>query len=422
MKKLFSVLVLVFSVLAVSCQSGGESIEDGEFSAIKFVSQDGKAYASNNGLVEESRVVLNFIVTPTSAIANITKNWKKGISCSVVCDNTSLQLPILNYRSSTGMGIISLTISCSTLPEAFFKESAEAIVNVSVSDGEVTVVSDPILLLLGEFVEEYNSLQVYPRENEVKVMSFNVRVESSEVDSSNNWSNRKAACVALIKEHQPCLIGFQEAKFNSQWSYFKEQLKDEYDGWGVNRDTGKESGSGEVMGILYNKSRIEKIEGGTFWLSETPDKCSYGWDAACRRTATWGVFRHKATDKCFLYVNTHLDHQGTTARIKGVEQLANFFGRYSSYAGILSGDMNIESTHDAFKVLAPIMNNTRDVAPKGRTDTHTTYNAYTTSSQSIIDHIYCSKSMQVIEYHTVSENYGVKFVSDHYPIYAIISL
>ena len=422
MKKLLSIFLLFLSILVVGCQGGDTPVEEGKFSEIKFVSQDGNAYASNNGVVEDSRVVMNFTVTSTSAIANITKNWKKGIVCNAVCDNTSLQLPILNYRSSTGTGIISLTISCSTLPEAFFKESAVATVEISVSDGQTTIVSDPISLLLGEFVVEYNSLQVYPREGEIKVMSFNVRVESSEVDSSNNWSNRKAACVALIREHQPCLIGFQEAKFSSQWSYFKEQLKDEYDGWGLNRDTGKESGTGEVMGILYNKSKIEKVEGGTFWLSETPDKCSYGWDAACRRTATWGVFRHKATDKCFLYVNTHLDHQGTTARIKGVEQLANFFGRYSSYVGILSGDMNIESTHSAFKVLTPIMNNTRDVAPKGRTDNHTTYNAYTTSSQSIIDHIYCSKSLQVVEYHTVSENYGVKFVSDHYPIYAIIAL
>lgn len=30
--------------------------------------------------------------------------------------------------------------------------------------------------------------------------------------------------------------------------------------------------------------------------------------------------------------------------------------------------------------------------------------------------------MNVLEYHTVNENYGVDFISDHYPIYAIIKL
>ena len=177
------------------------------------------------------------------------------------------------------------------------------------------------------------------------------------------------------------------------------------------------------MGILYNKSKVEKIDGGTFWLSETPDKCSIGWDAACMRTATWGIFKHLASNRYFLYVNTHLDHKGSEARIKGLEQLAAFFEKHSSYPAILSGDMNVEATHEAFKVLtSSLMNNTRDVAPKDHTDRNTTFNGYTASKMSIIDHIYCSKILQVAEYHTVNENYGVPYISDHYPVYAIIKM
>ena len=88
----------------------------------------------------------------------------------------------------------------------------------------------------------------------------------------------------------------------------------------------------------------------------------------------------------------------------------------------LSGDMNVESTHSAFGVLSSFMSNTRDVAPKDHTDKNTTYNAYSDSKYSVIDHIYCTKTLKVVEYHTVNENYGVPYVSDHYPIYAIIKL
>ena len=43
--------------------------------------------------------------------------------------------------------------------------------------------------------------------------------------------------------------------------------------------------------------------------------------------------------------------------------------------------------------------------------------------KNIIDHIYCSNYLRVVEYHTVSEKYNnVNYVSDHYPIYAIIEL
>ena len=51
-----------------------------------------------------------------------------------------------------------------------------------------------------------------------------------------------------------------------------------------------------------------------------------------------------------------------------------------------------------------------------------TYNGYITTKDVVIDHIYCSNYLEVVEYHTINENYGVPFVSDHYPIYAIIKL
>lgn len=395
--------------------------------SIAFESQQADGSAVVNGRGDTSQLVLDLAVAPKECVPEISKSWRSAISCEVTYTSLQgaqpVQMAVVGYKANVKSGVISVTFSGKSLSDAFFAgtQGAQAVVRVTLGDKSVT--SEPIKLVVGEETEDLNGLQKYAKEYEVKVLSFNVRLDTSETDPNNNWPKRKAACVELIKNQRPCLVGFQEAKYTSQWLYLKEQLQDDYDGWGVDRDTGKESGSGEVMGILYNKSKLQKIDGGTFWLSETSDVCSIGWDAACKRTATWGIFKHLATNRYFLYVNTHLDHKGTEARVKGLEQLAAFFQKHSTYMSILSGDMNVESTHEAFKVLtSSMMNNTRNVAPTGHTDSNTTYNAYSTTKMSIIDHIYCSKSMQVVEYHTINENYGVPYVSDHYPIYAIIKL
>lgn len=261
-------------------------------------------------------------------------------------------------------------------------------------------------------------------EDEIKVMSFNVRTDSS-LDGTNGWSYRKSACVALIKDQRPTIIGFQEAQFTLQWSYLKEQLKDDYAGFGVSRTTGKESGTGECMGIMYDKNVVEKLDGGTFWLSETPNEPSKGWDSAYTRSSTWGLFKHKPTGKTFFYINTHLDHEGNAARIEGMKLIAKRFEPYKdSYPIFLTGDMNADMTHEAMQAVKDFMWNTRIYAPTDLTDFKGTYNGWSANaSNKLIDHIYCRKGAKVVEYHTITEKYGsAKFVSDHYPIYAIVKL
>lgn len=263
----------------------------------------------------------------------------------------------------------------------------------------------------------------YAADDELKIMSFNVRTKTDGDTEHKAWDNRKDACVALIKDQMPSVIGFQEADYTSQWKYIKDQLSKDYAGYGVNRDDGKESGSGETMGILYNKSTVKKLDGGTFWLSETPNIPSKGFGANYKRNATWGLFEHKPSGIKFYYINTHLDHQVAEAQIEGMKLISQHFDEYrDSHPVFLTGDLNIKADNVALDVIESYMNNAREAAPEGLTDFNTTYNGYVTTKNSIIDHIYCSNYLKVVEYHTINEDYGVPFVSDHYPIYAIIKL
>lgn len=267
------------------------------------------------------------------------------------------------------------------------------------------------------------SFKKYAGSDEIKIMSFNVRTKTSETDPANNWDNRKAACVELIKDQRPSVIGFQEAQYTLQWSYLKEQLASIYDGYGVNRDTGDESGKGEVMGILYDKNTVEKIDGGTFWLSETPNTPSKGFGANYSRNATWGLFKHIPSGKTFYYINTHLDHQVANAQIEGMKLISQHFEKYKeSYPVFLTGDLNITAANVALDPIESYMYNARYAAPSSYSDFKNTYNGWKVGGKGIIDHIYCSNNLRVVEYHTIDDDYGVPFVSDHYPIYAIVKL
>ncbi len=268
------------------------------------------------------------------------------------------------------------------------------------------------------------AFKMYADASEIKIMSFNVRTTLTESNTANNWDNRKEACVAMVKEHQPSLLGVQEAKFNAHWTYLKEQLAGDYSGYGVSRDTGKESGSGETMGILYNKRVIQKLDGGTFWLSETPDVPSKGFGANYSRCATWGLFKHRSSGVKFYYINTHIDHQSKTAQVEGMKLISKFFEKYKEeYPLFITADFNMTSDNVAMDPIEAYMYNTREVAPEALTDYNTTYNGFVTGKNSIIDHIYCSNYLKVLEYHTINEQYGdVQFISDHYPIYSIMKI
>ena len=274
-----------------------------------------------------------------------------------------------------------------------------------------------------EFVPSFTPR--YAAASEIKVMSFNVRLKTTEDNPANEWSNRESACITMIKHQQPTIFGVQEAKYTSQYMVLKEALAATYDTYGLNRDSGEASGDGETMAIFYDKSKIKCSEGGTFWLSDTPDVCSKGWDGACNRTATWGLFEHIATGKTFCYINTHLDHKGAEAKMNGPKVIMEHFKTYNPdgiYPQFLTGDMNLSADHEALDVFEETMVNTRTAAPSNRTDNSATSNGWKKTSKSIIDHIFCSKDMEVMEYHTVNEDYGVEFISDHYPIYAIIKM
>ena len=279
--------------------------------------------------------------------------------------------------------------------------------------------------------EPTSKYKKYAGDTELKIMSFNIRTKTDNDKGINHWDNRKAACIELIRDHKPTIMGVQEAQYNSQWTYLKDQLKvDGYDGYGVNRSNGEESGNGEVVGIFWNTDVVKKIEVGTFWLSETPNEPSISWGMSMKRTATWGLFEHIPTGKKFFYLNTHLPlandklDDPELAKKEGMKLIAKKLKEYEKkYSIYLTGDFNVLATDEPMDAIKDFMRNARMYAYP--TDSYgTTNNNFTSNaSKKTIDHIYYRKDLKAEEYYTIRDPYlGVTYVSDHYPIYAIVTI
>ncbi len=264
------------------------------------------------------------------------------------------------------------------------------------------------------------------QDDELKVISFNIRYNSwNNIDGDNGWPYRKAAVVKMIDEECPAAMGLQEALID-QLQYLDSCLP-QYRRIGVGRDDGKEAG--EFMAIYYDTARLEMLADTTRWLSETPEVPSKYEGAGCYRTVTVARFRDRQSGKEFAYLNTHLDHVSDDARAYGAWVIAHTVAtelnkeRTGGIPVIVGGDMN---TTDDSSEYHPFAFFRRVGLQDARTLTDSTscaitYNAYGQAEGSVIDH-FLVRNAQVLRFRTLDGDYGVPYISDHYPIEITVRL
>ena len=249
----------------------------------------------------------------------------------------------------------------------------------------------------------------------IMVMSYNVRYGTAP-DGDHVWDNRKDAACAMINDQRPAVMGVQEA-LDFQLTYFQEHCPG-YKYVGVGREDGLHRG--EHMAVFYDTERVELKEWGTYWLSETPFVPSKGWDAVCRRTATWALMKDKISGQSFFFVNTHLDHKGEEARKKGLMLLVERIGAMNpdGYPMLLVGDMNVFPDDPCLDELRTLMLDARQAAVV--TDTDQTWHDWgKVSGNPPIDYIFYAGFDRCDRFAVVRQPYeGVPYVSDHFPVTA----
>lgn len=260
----------------------------------------------------------------------------------------------------------------------------------------------------------------------VKVMSFNLRYATAP-DGANHWVKRRDLLFATITNYGPDLLGTQET-LALQRDWLRERLPG-YEVWAAGRDDGQDRG--EMAALFYRKERFEKVAGGHFWLSPTPDQVgSRGWDAALPRVATWVKLRDRQRPNTspVLFLNTHFDHRGASARLESARLLrAQLATLGKDCALIITGDFNTAEGSPPYAALfdptlQPLLRDTFRVFQPQKGADEGTFNGFKPAATTgpRIDWIGCSADWQVTRAAIDRTAKDGHTPSDHFPVTATL--
>lgn len=296
--------------------------------------------------------------------------------------------------------------------------------------------------------------QTQETETVVSVMSSNIRYVESDTGEMA-WEYRRAAYINMMNDVKPDVVGYQEVNVldNGQTADLQAAFGDKYEffrlypGTGPKGETIPSNGTGQVM-IMWLKAKYELLKTGYFWLGEYPDdpgksRNPFGASDAHIRTALWVKLRDKASKKEFFVLNTHLPYDPTNndayldpvtgqyyrnieERKKCVEQIIKMVKTFAEREDtvFVVGDMNSSINSETLKVsLAPFFNYMSSAIDEADvSDGAISFNGWKDTSKSHIDYIFY-RWAKALEYRTIkSRNYGVYYISDHYPIVCTFSL
>jgi len=263
----------------------------------------------------------------------------------------------------------------------------------------------------------FMALSMFSFAQTLNVLTYNIRLDVA-VDGENAWPLRKEFLTSQIQFYEPDIFGIQEAKPN-QVIDISDALS-QYSCVGIGRDG---EGKGESSNIYYKKGRFILKETNTFWLSETPNKISKGWDAAFNRVCTYALLKDKKTRKNIWVFNTHLDHIGEEARTKGIQLILSKIVELNTknFPVIFMGDFNSEPTSERIIALKKAMNDARDISREKPFGPKGTFNGFIHHEpvNLLIDYIFISKdsALKVNKYAVLSDSKDLKYPSDHLPVY-----
>jgi len=266
-----------------------------------------------------------------------------------------------------------------------------------------------ILILSGLFFV-FNSCSNSPEK--INIMTYNIRLDT-EADGINMWDNRKEGIISIIKEEDVDILGIQEG-LPSQIEYLSKEL-DGYSMIGEGRDGGN---NGEYSAIYYRNKKMNLIETETFWLSETPEMPSIGWDAAINRIVTLGIFKIKKSKKELIVYNTHFDHIGKIAREKSVGVILNHIKEndFQNRPLIVMGDFNLSPEDLPIELLSKELNDSFKLFPVK--NPVGTFNGFDLDSKLLdrIDYIF-TKNIKITNYKHLNKKLpSGLWPSDHLPI------
>lgn len=247
------------------------------------------------------------------------------------------------------------------------------------------------------------------------IISYNIRYDN-DWDIENSWEIRRNKIGQILVQYSASIIGIQEGLLN-QVQYIDSSLID-YEYVGVGRDDGKKKG--EFCAIYFDTTRYVLLKNSTFWLSETPDTISVGWDAALERICTYGLFKDRITKKEFWVFNTHFDHIGVVAREKSSELILKRMNKINrqSLPVILMGDFNSIPNSSPIKEIKTELSDALQISLEKLHGPRGTFNGFNEDLpiEKRIDYIF-TNDLKVLSYTHINDRLNNnRHISDHLPV------
>ncbi|MCV2420485.1 endonuclease/exonuclease/phosphatase family protein [Paucibacter sp. DJ2R-2] len=246
------------------------------------------------------------------------------------------------------------------------------------------------------------------------IASYNLRLNLAS-DGPNAWPKRAEAVKALIRYHEFDVFGTQEG--------LPEQIDelarmDEFAHVGVGRDDGKRAG--EHSAIFYRKARFEALSQGDFWLSQTPEVPSKGWDArCCNRLASWVQLRDRESQRRFYVFSVHFDHEGELARKESAQLLLRKVKEIAGTAPVFClGDFNSTPETEQIQRMQAALRDAYLVSQSPPYGPLGTFNGFKIDAEmkARIDYVFVSAGISVLKYGVLSDSLSGRFPSDHHPL------
>lgn len=255
-----------------------------------------------------------------------------------------------------------------------------------------------------------------------RAATYNIRYDAAaDKETGNDWDTRKEALAKLILRHGFDIVGTQEGMTKQVIDLKKLLPGFDYIGYPYG---GKNDHHNAVT--FFKTDLFEVMDAGAFWLSETPDVPSIGWDANDRRICHWAKFKEKKSGEIFYYFNAHFFWQLEIARRETGPLIVRKIAEIAGDSPVICvGDFNSTSETSQIEAMKSSLLDAYDSSKNGRkgvNDTNLGGGVFHGDPKNRIDYILVSKNMSVTDYEVYSDKYnGDRYPSDHLPVSCIVS-
>jgi len=253
-----------------------------------------------------------------------------------------------------------------------------------------------------------------------RLITYNIKYDNVK-DTVNGWDKRKNKMVSLIENYHPSFLGIQEGLLHQV--EFIDQSLSTYSYIGVGRNDGEKKG--EFSAVFYDKSQFKVIKSSTFWLSETPEKISVGWDAALERICTYGLFENLKTKERIWVFNTHFDHRGQEARKKSATLIINKINQINEnqLPVALMGDFNATPDEEPIQILKTQLSDALEISEKPLYGPAGTFNGFDDRVMLRRIDYFFTNNLKVLSYTHIDDRLDTnKHISDHLPVMMTVKL